>query len=1423
MDSKKEITEKQHNSLPVTHEEVRRDVQVLSRGRSLASSSEKDKTQVLEVLKKMKKQKRKPSDQIKPESININLSCTSIHKPKVNVDLSNKTESGGNASPNEIMSNIKDMKKKKDALQPSDKNYIENKQIVKGILDKFVKNGQVGNKSKCFVKDTSLHSDTAVNTFNKIEQQMQTLPKKYVHSMEQNQQLDQATVNKYTNMLDHNLSTSKQVEIGSVHKNDATFFKVFDGNKKDVDITKKQQTPLMYKLLNQCSTIERIVENSEASAQVKGTENNIISKVTNITQIGSARDDKSSKHNVTSKSKRYIKGNEEMCKLISKLKKPREVTEQQNEDVQKLIIKLNNQTEETDSICETLKHKKKLLDKNNCSDNRKHLARTTYSRNEEQIHKNCEPSGREEMVDDKFSKLIEHTVEEESRKQKQNGITLVKIREVEDDIHSIIRRLATTTEKFDLNNDHSRINSLHQSSCFSKSNTDKEVKSMKLNMEGFQDTELTDSVPNGIANIKNSTLENASDRIFVTCFENRSKIDNTKSSKEKKITGILKGIETSSTNASLLIRFDQHEEGTNRSLNNVLKIAKENDPREEGTDGLFNNVLKIAKENELENNEQEEADPIMDVIVKTKNNSLQSLESDPIYSQNQVNSTAPKSSTKNKEGESVQASHTNIPAKKIATSLDKVIDQIQNNTLKKTLSEVEQNTVKSGKNISEDQIMNSMSLGKTCYKSKSQLGKTTFKDTFISLSHSLTNCEPNIRSESCVHSQNSKIRFNHPNHSLEDELSEKIWIPNSVFLKQNSNTSQPSQCPLSDEKDGNGKTIGNHDLSSHSFFEPESHFENPIQTSCLHGKLKELLLNQNMNSDENNNLMENCDTHNSLLLSAKNDKEANQIRTTCIIDKNEQNLIQNNMISKKIQRISRKANELLADEEINTILTKNYEQCMRSKKNNPSQTRDEAIGKLVKKIGGQKSKAKSVVKKYRKGKLKIYRLKKLKKLSKNMENVEENLNFEDVFKKLTHDFQESSRCSSPSESFVSTPSSYKSVSTLRSETLSTGSKEPGSFHRNLREGFNKISKDKSLLHIEDSSEDLNALDRDEIKMKIQDIFLQIFNDLTSGRRAALKFRRQCYENCVFKDGRLQLKPEGEALESVLSSTVTRSQMNFKLVICIMKKIQVLLETNSKLTKRELYYQLKDMINGQGIVDRAINLVSCVLNVGRWALNIIAQKGLIFGNLKIMLSSGETINCNVPGTLIPQDISDIVEVHSDAYFILVVEKEAIFQKLLEEDIPNKLTRPFIMITGKGFPDLNTQLFLRKLWIIMSIPVFILVDADPHGINIMLNYRFGSVANAHVSHHLAVPKARWLGLLPSEIQIFNVKKQAMTTNEQKMVEKLLNTPYMKDNPGIVEELKILQKNNLKAGIEGLIKTDVFLSQVYLPHKFIHCNFV
>lgn len=57
------------------------------------------------------------------------------------------------------------------------------------------------------------------------------------------------------------------------------------------------------------------------------------------------------------------------------------------------------------------------------------------------------------------------------------------------------------------------------------------------------------------------------------------------------------------------------------------------------------------------------------------------------------------------------------------------------------------------------------------------------------------------------------------------------------------------------------------------------------------------------------------------------------------------------------------------------------------------------------------------------------------------------------------------------------------------------------------------------------------------------------------------------------------------------------------------------------------------------------------------------------------------------------MDDITKIETNAYFILVVEKDSIFQKLLDEDTPNRLTRPFLMITVRMLPVLRQCSFLN----------------------------------------------------------------------------------------------------------------------------------
>lgn len=148
------------------------------------------------------------------------------------------------------------------------------------------------------------------------------------------------------------------------------------------------------------------------------------------------------------------------------------------------------------------------------------------------------------------------------------------------------------------------------------------------------------------------------------------------------------------------------------------------------------------------------------------------------------------------------------------------------------------------------------------------------------------------------------------------------------------------------------------------------------------------------------------------------------------------------------------------------------------------------------------------------------------------------------------------------------------------------------------------------------------------------------------------------------------------------------------------------------------------------------------------------------------------------------LDSCTDIVSCAKFVLIVEKDATFQRLLDDDFCTKLS-PCIIITvcfpffcyyffqgfckcnlfiwmkwglllscinnrcvcvdqGKGVPDVNSRLMVRKLWDTLHIPIFALVDADPHGTQHLSANHFSSYL--HITTHLTLflsPHSHWDG--------------------------------------------------------------------------------
>lgn len=135
-----------------------------------------------------------------------------------------------------------------------------------------------------------------------------------------------------------------------------------------------------------------------------------------------------------------------------------------------------------------------------------------------------------------------------------------------------------------------------------------------------------------------------------------------------------------------------------------------------------------------------------------------------------------------------------------------------------------------------------------------------------------------------------------------------------------------------------------------------------------------------------------------------------------------------------------------------------------------------------------------------------------------------------------------------------------------------------------------------------------------------------------------------------------------------------------------------------------------------------------------------------------------------------------------------------------------------LQGKGYPDINTRILLKKLWTQHQLPIYVLVDADPFGIEIMLTYRHGSLSMSYCADELAVPAVQWLGVYPSEIKKLSLPSVAATSNDLTKLNELVKRPYITEE--VYREILIMQKEKRKTEIEAMSS----ISQFYLIDSYL-----
>ncbi|XP_028221673.1 meiotic recombination protein SPO11-1 isoform X1 [Glycine soja] len=363
--------------------------------------------------------------------------------------------------------------------------------------------------------------------------------------------------------------------------------------------------------------------------------------------------------------------------------------------------------------------------------------------------------------------------------------------------------------------------------------------------------------------------------------------------------------------------------------------------------------------------------------------------------------------------------------------------------------------------------------------------------------------------------------------------------------------------------------------------------------------------------------------------------------------------------------------------------------------------------------------------------------------------------------------------------------------------------------------------------------------------KIKEFTRALLAALTNGRSPLIlidRFRSYCTlpnSNCFCASD----LPCGKEL-----LTLRRKSHAHRLAVMlrVMLIVQKLLQENKHSSKRDIYYTYPSVFLDQSVVDQAINDICILMQCSRHNLNVVsAGNGLIMGWIRF--SEGERIfDCiSSPNTAhpVPVHVEEVQDIISLAQYILVVEKESVFQRLANDQFCNAnhcivitvsnllktlvsfatifLCLNSIFIQGRGYPDIPTRRFLRLLVENLCLPAYCLVDCDPYGFDILTTYRFGSMQMAYDTKHLRVPEIQWLGAFPSDSERYFVPNQCLlplTAEDKRKVEAMLLRCYLeREVPQWRLELQLILQRGVKFEIEALsVHALSFLSESYIPSK-------
>jgi DNA topoisomerase-6 subunit A len=297
---------------------------------------------------------------------------------------------------------------------------------------------------------------------------------------------------------------------------------------------------------------------------------------------------------------------------------------------------------------------------------------------------------------------------------------------------------------------------------------------------------------------------------------------------------------------------------------------------------------------------------------------------------------------------------------------------------------------------------------------------------------------------------------------------------------------------------------------------------------------------------------------------------------------------------------------------------------------------------------------------------------------------------------------------------------------------------------------------------------------------------------------------------------------------------------FMQTVAVAAKCKKFLEEGSHTSIRGLFYQLKfslgedvedELFTEQNESNPLIEDLEVALTLKREDLNLNTdRKGVVAGKMKIIDKFGgeETkIDCAKQGRsgwTVPSDVDNGMEFEDvDADYVLVVEKDALWQRLNEDKFWKK--ENCILITPKGQASRGCRRLIKKL-AQKKLPVIVFTDCDAWGWYIYWAIKTGSMNLAYLADDIATPSARFVGVTMQDIETYDFLGK-LTINAKeidvKRAQEMLDYPWIARHKEWVNELKTVLKTKKKIEQDALQGPRLSFVGEYLKEKIEAKNFL